>query len=62
MIEIVTINEAEKWDKIVKEFVNYDVQYLNNYAKAFQIHEGGDPFLVYYHDGDTKAINVVIKN
>ncbi|SDJ26954.1 GNAT family N-acetyltransferase [Proteiniclasticum ruminis] len=60
-IEIVSINEEDKWDKIVRGFIDYDVNYLNGYAKAFYLHGEGEPFLFYYNDGITKAINVVMK-
>jgi hypothetical protein len=61
LYKIVTINQSELWDNIVKSFKNYDVSYLNGYAKAFQIHGDGEPFLFYYNDGRTRAINVVMK-
>lgn len=61
MISIININESEKWDSIVKSFEKYDVSYLNGYVKAFQLHGDGEPFLFYYNDGRTKAINVVMK-
>jgi len=60
-INLITIDQAEKWDDIVKSFKNYDVNYLSGYAKAFQIHGDGDPILYYYDDGSTRAINVVMK-
>ena len=61
MISIITIDKNEKWDKIVKSFMNYDVYYLSCYVKAFQIHGDGEPLLFYYDDGCTKAMNVVMK-
>lgn len=61
MLSIVDIDEAEKWDGIVKSFKNHDVYYLSGYAKAFQIHGDGKPILFYYEDYDIKALNVVMK-
>lgn len=61
MLSIITINETNKWDETVRSFKSYDVYYLNNYSKAFQSYSGGEPILLYYNDGDTRAINVVIK-
>lgn len=61
MLSIITINEDKKWDCLVKKFKNYDINYLSGYAKAFQLHGEGDPILVYYDDGDIKAIKVVMK-
>lgn len=60
-IQIVTINENDKWDSIVKSFENYDVYYLSTYSMAFQIHGDGEPLLFHYDDGETRAINVVMK-
>lgn len=61
MLEVLTINESDKWDSTVKSFNNYDVYYLSGYIKAFQIHGDGEPMLFYYHDEKMRAINVVMK-
>lgn len=61
MIEVISINEADKWNAIVKSFVNYDVYYLSGYTNAYRIYGDGDPTLIYYHDQDISAINVVMK-
>ncbi len=61
MLSVITINESKKWDGIVKSFKNYDVNYLSGYAKAFQLNGDGEPLLFYYHDGSTRAFNVVMK-
>lgn len=58
---IVTLEEKEKWNKIVKSFSNYDVFYLPEYVEAFKIHGDGEPILFYYNDGRTRAMNVVMK-
>lgn len=60
-LQVIRINESKKWDSIVRSFKDYDVYYLNGYAKAFQSHGDGEPMLIYYNDGETKAINVVMK-
>ena len=60
-VSIVTINEKEKWNKIVKSFINYDVFYIAEYAEAFKLHGDGEPILFYYEDADTKAMNVIMK-
>lgn len=59
--EVITINDCEKWDSIVHTFEKYDIYYLSGYAKAFQYHGDGDPFLFYYNDSKLRAINVVMK-
>jgi hypothetical protein len=61
MISVISINEDQKWDGIVKSFKNYEPHYLSAYAKAFQLHGDGEPLLYYYDDGSTRAMNVVMK-
>ncbi|SCZ81393.1 lipid II:glycine glycyltransferase FemX [Acidaminobacter hydrogenoformans] len=60
MLEIVNIDESDKWDSMVKSFSNYDVYYLSGYTKAFKLHGDGEPTLIYYHDEEIRAINVVM--
>lgn len=61
MFSIITIDDQDKWDQIVKSFNNYDVYYLSNYTKAFQIHGDGEPILLFYEDENMRAINVGMK-
>ena len=61
MISIITANNPEKWDHIVRSFKQYDVNYLFDYAMAFRINGDGEPILIYYEDDNTRAINVVMK-
>lgn len=61
MLNVINISESEKWDTIVKSFINYDIYYLSGYTKAFKVHGDGEPILFYYKDDDIKAINVVMK-
>ncbi len=60
-ITTVTIRDQLKWDSIVKSFKNYDVYYLNGYAKSFYINGDGEPLLLYYEDNTIRAINIVMK-
>lgn len=60
-MEIISIEEAEKWDSIVKGFGNHDIYYLSDYTKAFYIHGDGIPVLFFYEEDDFKAINVAMK-
>lgn len=60
MLSIITFDESDKWDSIVKSFKDYDVYYLSGYTKAFRIHGDGEPILIYYHDEGIRAINVVM--
>jgi len=61
MLSIHTIDELDKWNKIVKSFKDFDVYYLSEYTKAFEIHGDGEPTLFYYEDQEIKAMNVVMK-
>ncbi len=61
MLSVITINESEKWDDIIRTFKNYDVYYLSGYTKAFELHGDGEPILFYYEDNNIRAINVSMK-
>lgn len=61
MLEIIHIDKSDKWDSIVKSFKDYDVYYLSGYTRAFKSHGDGEPTLIYYHDEEIRAINVVMK-
>ena len=61
MFEIISLDNYEYWDKIVKSFALYDVYYLSGYSKGFYIHGDGTPLLFYYHDNDIRGICVMIK-
>lgn len=61
MLSVTTTDEVDKWDSIVKSFDNYDVNYLSQYSKAFGDIGEGEPLLFYYENGNTKAMNVVMK-
>lgn len=57
-MQLYDINQAQKWDEIVKSFAKYDVYYLNGYVKAFMIHGDGNPYLLYYEENGLRAIYV----
>lgn len=61
MLTIIKVDESEQWDSIVLSFPNYDVFYLNQYAKACKVRGEGEPLLFHYDDGETKAVNVAVK-
>jgi len=60
-IDVIPKNESQKWDKIISSFSNFDVYYLQDYLKAFQIHGDGDPLLYYYKSDNISAMCVVMK-
>ena len=57
----VNADEHDVWNEIVRSFSNYDVFYLNEYARAFESQGAGEPILFYYKDDHYRAINVVMK-
>lgn len=61
MLKVLTLNEASKWDEIVKTFEDYDVYYLSGYSKGFHLHGDGQPLFFYYENNDIRAINVAMK-
>ena len=61
MIQIYNIEQAQKWNEIVKSFSDYDVYYLSGYVKAFEIHGDGNPYLLYYEENGIRAIYVFMK-
>ena len=61
MLSVITVDQISKWNDIVRSFKDYDVNYLNEYARAFQLNGEGEPLLFYYEENCTRAINVVMK-
>lgn len=61
MCGIVYTDENEKWDSIVKSFKQYEVFYLVGYVHAFEELRNEKAMLFWYDDGETRAINVVMK-
>lgn len=60
-LEIITLKEADRWDKIVKSFNDHDVYYLSGYLKSLEINGDGEPLLFYCQTNDGRGINVVLK-
>lgn len=60
-LDVLTLNESERWDSLVKGFKQHDVYYLSGYSKAFHLHGDGEPLLVFYQDDAVKAMQVVMK-
>ena len=60
-MEIIQIEEREKWNNIVKSFSEWDVYYLNEYAHSLQIHGDGDPFLIYHEETGRKLCYVMMQ-
>lgn len=60
-LQVITIDENDKWDSIVRSFKKYSTYYLRDYAEAFQLQGDGTPLLFYFNNGITRAMNVVMK-
>lgn len=58
MLEIIDIDHSNRWDEIVTGFASFDVFYLSGYVHPFMLHGDGTPKLLYYQDGDVRAIYV----
>ena len=63
LIKEIGIKNQKEWDRIVRSFSNYDVFYLSGYSYAFmnESPKNGLPVLLYYENGEDRAINVVFK-
>lgn len=61
-MELIQINEKEKWNYIVKSFPKWDVYYLNEYSQSLQIHGDGVPRLVYHEDNQARLCYVMMQN
>lgn len=62
-IQEIAIRNQKTWDSIVRSFTDYDVFYLSGYSYAFmnESPKNGTPVLLYYENGEDRAINVVFK-
>lgn len=60
ILNIYHVEDKAKWNQIVKSFANWDVYYLNEYARSFQLHGDGDPMLIEYQDENTRFCYVVM--
>lgn len=62
-IKEIPVSEKKCWNQIVKSIKDYDVFYLNEYVDAFMKEDesNGVPVLLYYENGNDRAVNVVFK-
>lgn len=61
-MQIITLDEAERWDEIVKSFPKWDIYFLSEYARSFQIHGDGTPILIYIEHDKAKMAYVMMEN
>ncbi len=61
MLTVFGLDQAERWDAVVRTFGQYDTYWLSGYVRAFQLHGDGEPLLFFYEKDGTRGINVVMK-
>ena len=61
MLRIVSINEKEEWNEIVKSYENWDIYYLAEYADAFRLHGDGTPILIDFSNQDERFCYVLMQ-
>ncbi|MBO4926905.1 MAG: GNAT family N-acetyltransferase [Clostridiales bacterium] len=62
MMKVISANQHDRWNEIVRSFKNWDIYYLNEYAVSFQMHGDGTPFLLYFESGESRMCYVVMQN
>ena len=60
-LRVLSFEEAEAWDKIVRSFHDYDCYWLHGYVSSFRMHGDGEPILFYYEDPSVRGVHVVMK-
>lgn len=52
-MEIISVQQKETWNNLVKSFSQWDVYYLQEYAYSLKLHGDGEPYLIYdkYENG-----------
>ena len=46
IFEVVSSKENSRWNEIVRSYLHWDIYYLNEYARSFEIHGDGEAFLI----------------
>lgn len=60
-MDIINVNEKEKWNHIVKSFPEWDIYYLNEYACSLRIHSDGIPYLIYQEKDGCRICYVMMQ-
>lgn len=60
MIDVLGLDKAQEWDKLVRRYPDHDVYYLSGYTRAFSRHGDGAPRLFHYKDGGNEAVCVLM--
>ncbi len=60
--EVISSKQNSRWNDIVHSFLHWDIYYLNEYARSFEIHGDGEAFLIYFqYISDTSDDEAVLK-
>ncbi|MBR1598330.1 MAG: GNAT family N-acetyltransferase [Lachnospiraceae bacterium] len=46
-MEVIGIDEIDRWNNKIMGFSDWDIYYLNEYARSFELHGDGKPILLY---------------
>lgn len=60
MFSVWNKDQGQKWNDIVKSFPDYDVYYLPQYTRAFEVIGDGEAQLLYFEGCGLRAANVVM--
>lgn len=60
-LTVLTLEQSERWDALVRTFADYDVYYLSGYVCAFALHGDGEPLLFFYEGDGVRGVNVVMR-
>lgn len=58
--KVITTDNSEGWETVIKSFKQADSYYTQGYVKSFMVHGDGVPMLLYYDNNRLKAMNVVM--
>lgn len=59
---VLSIDQKQEWNDIVKSFGDWDVYYSYEYAASLQMHGDGTPYLIYYDNYGFRLCYVMMKN
>lgn len=59
-IEKITWRQETRWNGVLQLFEQADVYYTREYVHAFSRYGDGEPWLLFYEQGDFRAMNVVM--
>lgn len=61
-MNVIRVEQKEEWNKCIKSFKNWDVYYLNEYAKSLELHGDGIPILIYFASDNSRMAYIMMEN